>query len=166
MSARKGNVIRSSKWTRLTPEGAADVRDDFADRLNRLFQVVHPLWRGPYTSREMLQELSLRGHILSAPYLSQLRLGRRINPSRATIDAIADFFGVRADYFLAPGGGYQRQVDEDLYWFGVARDPLVRRIVSGLLELPAELSDELLAAAEASGAASVAEGAADRAEAG
>ncbi|TQK31375.1 hypothetical protein FBY28_4409 [Arthrobacter sp. SLBN-53] len=114
----------------------------------------------------MLQELSIRGHLLSAPYLSQLRLGRRINPSRATIDAIAEFFGVRADYFLAPGGGYQRQVDEDLYWLSVARDPLVRRVVSGLLDLPAELSDELLAAAEARSAIVLGEGTADRAEAG
>ena len=142
------------------------MHDEFARRLNRLFEAVHPPWRGPYTSREMLQELALRGHILSAPYLSQLRLGRRINPSRATIDAIANFFGVRADYFLAPGGGYQRQVDEDLYWLGVVCDPLVRRIVSGLLELPAELSDELLAKAEARSAAAVTEGTPERAEAG
>ncbi|TLH62147.1 XRE family transcriptional regulator [Mycolicibacterium neoaurum] len=142
------------------------MHDDFAERLNRLFEVVHPPWREPYTSREMLQELALRGHVLSAPYLSQLRLGRRTNPSRATIDVIAEFFGVRADYFLMQDGGYQRRVDEDLYWLGVARDPLVRRIVSGLLDLPAEARDELLADAEVRSAIVLGEGAADRAEAG
>ena len=166
MSARKGTVIRSSKWKRRAPEGSADIHDDFAERLNRLFELVHPPWRGPYTSREMLQELALRGHVLSAPYLSQLRLGRRINPSHATIHAIAEFFGVRVDYFLMQDGGYQRRVDEDLYWLGVARDPLVRRIVSGLLDLPAEARDELLADAEVRSAIVLGEGAADRAEAG
>lgn len=165
MSARKGTVIRSSKWKRRAPEGSADIHDDFAERLNRLFELVHPPWREPYTSREMLQELALRGHVLSAPYLSQLRLGRRINPSHATIHAIAEFFGVRVDYFVVHGGGYQRRVDEDLYWLGVACDPLVRRIVSGLIELPADSRDELLAAAEARCAASATEGA-RRAEAG
>ncbi len=166
MSARSGTVIRSSKWKRRTPEESADIHDDFAERLNRLFEVVHPPWREPYTSREMLQELALRGHVLSAPYLSQLRLGRRTNPSRATIDVIAEFFGVRADYFLMQDGGYQRRVDEDLYWLGVARDPLVRRIVSGLLDLPAEARDELFADAEVRSAIVLGEGAADRAEAG
>ena len=63
-------------------------------------------------------------------------------------------------------GGYQRRVDEDLYWLGVARDPLVRRIVSGLLDLPAEARDELLADAEVRSAIVLGEGAADRAEAG
>ncbi|MEH3132825.1 MAG: transcriptional regulator [Mycolicibacterium neoaurum] len=166
MSARNGTVIRSSRWKSRTPEDSADVHDDFAERLNRLFEVVHPPWRGPYTSREMLQELSLRGHVLSAPYLSQLRLGRRTKPSRATINVIAQFFGVRADYFLVRGGGYQRRVDEDLYWLGVARDPLVRHIVSGLLDLPAESRDALLAQVEACSVIVPGEGAADRAEAG
>lgn len=139
--------------------------EDFADRLNLLFEVVYPPWREPYTSREMLQQLASRGRVLSAPYLSQLRLGRRTNPSRATIDAIAEFFGVRPEYFLE-SGGYQRRVDEDLYWLGVGCDPLVRRIVSGLIDLPAEAQDELLGAAEVEAVAVPADGASTRAQAG
>jgi hypothetical protein len=43
----------------------------FAERLNRLFEVVFPPGRGPYTSAEVVKALNENGHRISAPYLSK-----------------------------------------------------------------------------------------------
>lgn len=124
---------------------------EFAERLNRLFDAVYPPLRGPYLGREVVHDLWRRGFTLSTPYLSQLRSGKREQPSMETIEMIADFFGVRSDYLIGSNDVYQAGVDKDLYWFNVARDPKVRRVVSALLELSDESREELLSAAEAAG---------------
>lgn len=127
--------------------GSTDEVDSFAARLNRLFSTVHPPCRGPYTSQEMLGALKMRGLSLSAPYLSQLRTGGRTQPSPQTIDMIADFFGVRSEYFTEPGSGYARHVDDELRWLELTHNPSVRRLTTSLLELDADTRDRLLAVA-------------------
>lgn len=86
-----------------------------------------------------------RGYKLSAPYLSQLRTGERTAPSEQTVKMIADFFGVRSEYFTDPGGSYAKQVDSDLRWLELAHDPDVRRLTTMLLELSAETAEQLVA---------------------
>lgn len=73
--------------------------DDFASKLNCLFEVVTPEGRGPYTSSEFCRAVAARGGKLSVPYLSQLRSGRSVHPSYDVVADIAYTFGVSTDYF-------------------------------------------------------------------
>ena len=72
----------------------------FAKRLNRLFDTVYPPGRRrPYSSAEAVAGVRAAGTPMSAPYLSQLRSGKRDNPSAATMEALAHFFGIDPAYF-------------------------------------------------------------------
>lgn len=53
---------------------------DFAERLNKLFDSVHPPGRKPHTNAEVAAALIEDGHQISKPYISQLRSGQRTNP--------------------------------------------------------------------------------------
>ncbi|MFJ2216708.1 Secondary metabolite protein [Streptomyces sp. NPDC101062] len=85
-----------------------DVTDDeprtFAQLLDYLFEEVHPENRGPYTYAEVaagIQEASGdQGKGLTASAIQQLRTGAKKNPTRYTIKALAEFFGVPAGYFV------------------------------------------------------------------
>ncbi|MCV7207460.1 helix-turn-helix transcriptional regulator [Mycolicibacterium canariasense] len=121
--------------------------ESFAARLNRLFETVHPPGRGPYCSRELVRALEDRGLALSAPYLSQLRLGRRGNPSLETMELIAEFFGIRIDYFTGHDESYRRRLEEELNWLDVYRDPQVRSLTTALLQLSPARREKLLTAA-------------------
>jgi very-short-patch-repair endonuclease len=80
--------------------------------LNRLFETVHPPGRYPYTSAAVIAGLRARGIQMSAPYLSQLRSGKRDNPSTATMVALADFFGIDPAYFT--DDEYSAKLDAEL----------------------------------------------------
>lgn len=77
-------------------------RGVLANRLEHLFQTVHPLGRGPYTLKEVSDEINAdAGHqLLSLAYLSQLRRGDRTEPSYTKLAALAKFFGVAPEYFF------------------------------------------------------------------
>lgn len=76
----------------------------FAELLDHLFKEVHPPERGPYTYAEVAKAIQKtsggesRG--LTASAIQQLRTGVKKNPTRHTIKALADFFGVPAGYFF------------------------------------------------------------------
>ncbi|MFI1919129.1 helix-turn-helix domain-containing protein [Nocardia sp. NPDC020380] len=84
---------------------------NFADRLNRLFEAVHPPGRRPYTNAEVAAALTASGFPISKPYLSQLRAGTRTDPSDATVAELARFFRVKPDYFY--NDGYAAKIDND-----------------------------------------------------
>jgi len=117
--------------------------DTFVGRLNRLFAVVYPPGRGPYRNFEVTQALAGRGSVLSAPYLSQLRRGLRSRPSARTVEMLAVFFGVQAEYFNT-SSCYARAVDAELDWLELARDPSVHELTTGLMALDPAARDELL----------------------
>jgi ESX-1-secreted protein regulator len=76
---------------------------DFAERLDHLFNAVHPNGRGSYTYAEVAQgirEASGDDFSISASAIQQLRTGAKSNPKMQTIKALADFFGVPAGYFF------------------------------------------------------------------
>ncbi|OEV03788.1 Secondary metabolite protein [Streptomyces nanshensis] len=81
-----------------------DSAGTFAQLLDHLFTTVHPPGRGPYTYAEVSQAIQNasapeeRG--VSASAIQQLRTGQKANPTRYTIKALADFFGVPASYFF------------------------------------------------------------------
>jgi len=115
-----------------------------AARLNRLFDTVRPPGRGPLRNYEVIGALRVRGIEMSAPYLSQLRSGRRSQPSLDMLRPLADFFGVSVAYFTDADSAYTRYVDAELCWLEVAYDPQVRELTTALLALAPDVRDELL----------------------
>jgi transcriptional regulator with XRE-family HTH domain len=118
----------------------------FAERLNRLIATVHPPGRGPYTAIEVVQAVTARGAALSTPYLSQLRSGQRTQPSIDTVSALAEFFGIRREYFTGDDPEYTELLDAELRWLDLARNPSVRHLTTTLLTLAPGVRDDLLAA--------------------
>jgi transcriptional regulator with XRE-family HTH domain len=77
-----------------------------ADRIELLFQTVHPGRRRPYSLREVVDEINQAAgeQVISHGYLWQLRKGRKTNPNITQVAALAAFFGVSPSYFFdAPG---------------------------------------------------------------
>lgn len=73
----------------------------FSDQLNSLFDHSARIGR-PITQVQLAEALNARGHQISHPYISQLRRGKRSNPSPEIVAILADFFGVDKDYFYLP----------------------------------------------------------------
>lgn len=115
-----------------------------AARLNRLFDTVRPPGHGPLRNYEVIGALRARGIEMSAPYLSQLRSGRRSSPSLDVLRPLADFFGVSVAYFTDADSAYTRYVDAELCWLEAAHDPQVRELTTALLALPPDVREELL----------------------
>ena len=74
-----------------------------AERLDRLFRVVHPPDRGPYTPKEAADAIDEAAgeNVVSATYLYLLLTGERNNPTLWHLTAIARFFEVSLDYFAS-----------------------------------------------------------------
>lgn len=74
-----------------------------AARINRLFEVVHPADRDPYSPEEVatkLAETADEGPTISANYLRSLRRAASTNPTANSLRAIARFFKVEPGYLL------------------------------------------------------------------
>lgn len=69
-----------------------------ADKLNHLVATVQPPGRGPYTLDEMVAGIRANGGSVSRTNLNALLLGKRNNPTKSTLEAIARFFGVSVSY--------------------------------------------------------------------
>ncbi|MBA8823306.1 transcriptional regulator with XRE-family HTH domain [Saccharopolyspora lacisalsi] len=72
----------------------------FSDKLAHLIATVHPPDRGAYSYREI--EAGIRHHAgaMTAAYINQLAKGKQPFPRIHHVEALADFFGVPASYFL------------------------------------------------------------------
>lgn len=73
----------------------------FADRLNFLFETVHPATRRRYSNDEVAA--AIHDHHatgISATYIWLLRNARRDNPTIKHVEALARFFGVPSAYFF------------------------------------------------------------------
>jgi transcriptional regulator with XRE-family HTH domain len=73
-----------------------------AEKLNRLFEVLHPAGGRPLTNRELAARIKEQGGSISPAYISQLRSGIRGNPTLEHLIGIATAFGVPAGYFTDP----------------------------------------------------------------
>lgn len=102
----------------------------FAQLLDYLFREVHPPSRGPYTYAEVAEGIrqasagERRGVTASA--IQQLRTGAKRNPTRHTIKALADFFGVPAGYFF--DGAAAERTKAEIGLLAAMRDQDVRRV--------------------------------------
>lgn len=80
---------------------AADGIPHFADRLNDLFRrIPKPNSAAPYSNDAVAEELGAQGISVTGVYLSQLRSGRKTNPSARLVGGLAKFFGVPVTYFF------------------------------------------------------------------
>ena len=119
----------------------------FSARLNRLFDTVYPPGRGPHTSAEVVVALKAEGITpMSAPYLSQLRSGERTNPSKATMNALANFFRIQPDYFTDEY--YYRKLDQELTWLATLRDEGALPISMRTIRLSAAALEEVIQLAD------------------
>lgn len=73
-----------------------------AEKLNRLFEVLHPAGGRPLTNRELAARVKEQGGSISQAYISQLRGGTRDNPTLEHLIGIASAFGVPPGYFTDP----------------------------------------------------------------
>lgn len=109
----------------MTPEDGSTDGQTFTQRLNHLWETVHPLGK-PYTYDQVAEGLSALGYEISVSYLWQLRNGRRENPTLQHIRGLAAFFGVPAAYFLDPEE--TKRIDEELNVIAAMRDAGVRNV--------------------------------------
>jgi transcriptional regulator with XRE-family HTH domain len=105
-----------------------------ADKLNLLFETVHQAGRAPHGNREVAAAIRERGGSISDVYIWQLRTGRRTNPTKDHLEALAEFFDVDPAYFFD-----RRQSEEirrDLLALKAMRNLKVRKVAARLSELP------------------------------
>jgi transcriptional regulator with XRE-family HTH domain len=103
------------------------------DRLNRLFETVHPPGRGPYSNEEVARAIRAEGGDISRAYLSYLRNGNRDNPTLQHLEALARFFGVTAAYFFDDGGAAETEAQLEIV--AALRDAGIRSIALRAAEL-------------------------------
>ena len=112
----------------------------FAQLLDHLFQEVHPGGRGPYTYAEVAEGIREasggEGKGLTASAIQQLRTGAKKNPTRHTIKALADFFGVPAGYFVDEQAA--RRTRAEIAVLAAMRDQNVRTVALRANGLSAE----------------------------
>jgi transcriptional regulator with XRE-family HTH domain len=102
-----------------------------AERLEHLFQIVHPRGRGPYSNAEVAEAIEKAGGPkISASYVWQLRKGIRDNPTKRHLEALAVFFKVRPAYFFDDEEA--DRIDEGLRLLATLRDADARNIAARL----------------------------------
>ncbi|MGE7438184.1 MULTISPECIES: helix-turn-helix domain-containing protein [Kitasatospora] len=119
----------------------------FEERLNALFETVHPPDRGPYSNHEVADMLRERGSTsVSHVYLWQLRTGRRDNPTRRHLEALATFFGVPVAYFFDDSTA--DRVTTELALVRRLRESGVQRVAMRVAGLSPQSLDQVLATVE------------------
>ena len=120
------------------PEAGASL----AQRIDHLIRTVHPGDRGPYTLEEITDGIRAQGGpTISVAYLSQLRAGKRDNPTKQHMEAIARFFGVNVAYFFDDTAA--EAVNEELALLQAIRDSGVKRVALRAMELGPDARNSL-----------------------
>ncbi|MBO0871955.1 MAG: XRE family transcriptional regulator [Pseudonocardia sp.] len=101
-------------------------RRRLAEKLNRLFEVVHPADRPPYSNNEVAEAIVQAGGEISGAYIWMLRKGTRDNPTMKHLDALARFFDVKPAYFF--DDDQAEQIDRELDALAALRDSGVRKV--------------------------------------
>lgn len=86
---------------------------NLASKLQHLFRTIpQPEGQGFYSNEAVVTAVIAQGVPLTVQHLSNLRNGRRDNPSARLLDAIAKVFGVPTGYFFSDEE--ERQVNKEL----------------------------------------------------
>ena len=100
-----------------------------ADRLNLLFaRVPRPGTNQHYSNDRAAEDLSSAGFSVTGAYLSQLRSGKKNNPSARLLAGIADLFEVPITFFF--DDEQARKIEEQLNTLVALRNAGVRGIVA------------------------------------
>jgi transcriptional regulator with XRE-family HTH domain len=98
-----------------------------AEKIERLFQLVRKPTRDQYSNDEVARACrETTGESFSTTYLWQLRTGKRDNPTKRHLQALAQFFDVPAAYFFDDEDG--RRIGTELELLGALRDAGVRDV--------------------------------------
>lgn len=108
-----------------------------ADKIDALFRVVRRPNREPYSHEEVARACrEATGESFSATYLWQLRTGRRDNPTKRHLEALAQFFDVPVGYFFDDEQG--AAIAKELELLGALRDAGVRSMALRAVNLSPE----------------------------
>ncbi|MEU3985169.1 helix-turn-helix domain-containing protein [Streptomyces sp. NPDC026672] len=108
-----------------------------ADRIDALFRVVRRPNREQYSHEEVARACrEATGESFSATYLWQLRTGRRGNPTKRHLEALAQFFDVPVVYFFDDEQG--AAIARELELLGALRDAEVRSVALRAVNLSPE----------------------------
>lgn len=108
-----------------------------AEKLNHLFNTIHPRDRGEYSLQEVCDGIREQGGPgMTATYLWQLRTGARDNPSKAHLEALGRFFGIDPKYFL--DSDTADQIDRELELIVAMRDSGIRNLALRASQLTPE----------------------------
>jgi transcriptional regulator with XRE-family HTH domain len=115
----------------------APATSTLADKIDALFRVVRRPNRVPYSHEEVARACrEATGESFSATYLWQLRTGRRDNPTKRHLEALAKFFDVPVGYFFDDEQG--AAIAKELELLGALRDAGVRSMALRAVNLSPE----------------------------
>ena len=108
-----------------------------AEKVDHLFKTAKPAnGKDEYTHEQVAAALrEAGGPTISATYVWQLRKGIRDNPTKAHLEALANFFGVAPSYFFDEESAERIEAELDL--LAAMRDPDVRSIALRVSDLSA-----------------------------
>ncbi|MFJ9692530.1 XRE family transcriptional regulator [Kitasatospora sp. NPDC101183] len=108
-----------------------------AARIEALFTTVRRPDREQYTNEEVARACrEASGESFSTTYLWQLRTGRRDNPTKRHLEALAHFFQVPPAYFFDERQG--AEIAKELALLGALRDAGVRSLALRAVDLSPE----------------------------
>ncbi|MCX4749962.1 helix-turn-helix domain-containing protein [Kitasatospora sp. NBC_01287] len=108
-----------------------------AEKIDGLFRVVRRPNREQYSHEEVAKACrEATGETFSATYLWQLRTGRRDNPTKRHLEALAQFFQVPVAYFFDDDQG--AVIAQELELLGALRDAGVRSVALRAVNLSPE----------------------------
>ncbi|GAA3991496.1 helix-turn-helix domain-containing protein [Allokutzneria multivorans] len=123
----------------MAEDAAAESTADgvLAEKIDHLFRVV----RRPNGDQHSHEEVAkacreATGESFSATYLWQLRTGRRDNPTKRHLEALAEFFQVPPAYFFDDERG--AEIARELDLLGALRNSEVRRMALRAVNLSEE----------------------------
>ncbi|MFG3288323.1 XRE family transcriptional regulator [Streptomyces sp. NPDC048179] len=108
-----------------------------ADKIDALFRIVRRPNREQFSHEEVARACrEATGESFSATYLWQLRTGRRDNPTKRHLEALAQFFDVPVAYFFDDDQG--AAIARELELLGALRDAGVRSVALRAVNLSPE----------------------------
>ncbi|MFA7765873.1 helix-turn-helix domain-containing protein [Streptomyces sp. NPDC048723] len=110
------------------PEASTEESRTLAQKLDRLFLSTAPKGGKPPSHEDVATAINIAAgeRSISATYLWQLRTGRKTNPTKRHLEALAKYFGVSPAYFL--DGDEAQRIDEQLALLQALKESDVRSI--------------------------------------
>lgn len=117
------------------PETGPEPVPPLAAKLDRLFRIVRPPGEDrEYSYKEVSSAVAERGGpATSENYLYLLRSGRRDNPGKKLIEALAGFFGTTIAYFYDTADS--QALDDELRLLAALRDSSIRQLALRSVDL-------------------------------